>query len=1018
MKKQRGYLLLLAVLLVPAAARGGVFDHDNDGDVDLDDFQDFAACLGGPDVEAPPACADAHDGDSDLDVDASDFALFQEAFTGPVAEVIATQLAGNSLGEYPFFEYVKAFNENAGVEIAIDPTRFPQIVGQTADFYVVEAKSAGEWAVDPTLADVTADGPEAGTFGGAMIQENTFALAGPYDLDSAVFDPATDDTTGLGHGYDVVVDMNQNGQLDGGDYIDGLGAEAGLYVVHDTTQSGPLPVTQIEYSGGTWLGQRTYYPSSIAALGALPLVVISHGNGHDYTWYDYLGNHLASYGYIAMAHQNNTGPGIESASTTTLTNTDYLLENQDVIEGGVLDGHIDSHRIIWIGHSRGGEGVCRAYTRLYDGEYTPQNFTLDDIILVSSISPNDYLGRFSSNPHEVNFHLLQGAADGDNAGWPDMESDAPFHVYERAEGYRQATYVHGADHNDFNCCGWDDFEGPAGTAIGRPEAQRVAKGVYLALIKHYVDGNVPARDFLWRQYESLRPIGVSEDTIVDREYIEGPGDGVFVIDDFQSESSSDTSSSGGAVTYDVQNLYEGQLDDTDGTFTWSTGDPTNGMVRGRTDDLTKGVVFDFSPGSDRFLEFEVAVAARDFSTYAYLAFRACQGTRHPETVAELADLTFTVTLRDGEGVTSSINFGAYGAGIEEPYQRTGSGTGAGWQNEFETVRIRLTDFLHNGSGLNLSEIVAIRFDFGSSFGSSRGRVGLDNIQVSRDLPPLFVPLSISLPQPPPEFLAPGAPTDVDVEILEGSDTLVEGSALLQYRYEGGSYQGVPLVQIGGELWRGTLPAPACGDSPEFYFSAEGDVTGLVYAPPGGAAQPYVAFVGTFLSIFDDNFETDQGWTVEDDPSLSDGSWERGVPADDGVDGDPTSDYDGSGQCYLTANRLGNSDVDGGPTWLISPAFDLSGTTDPVVRFAYWWANDDQDGDPMDIEVSNDDGDTWVPVEIISNVSPEWFEWSAHFADYVTLTSTMKVRIGATDYPNNSKDEGGIDAVEVFEVECE
>ncbi|GAG12730.1 unnamed protein product, partial [marine sediment metagenome] len=267
--------------------------------------------------------------------------------------------------------------------------------------YVVEAKSTGGWAVDPMLVDVTADGPEVGTFGGTTIQENTFAVAGPYDLDSAVFDPATDDFTGLGHGYDVVVDMNQNSQLDGGDYIDGLAAEAGLYVVHDTTQSGPLPVTQINYSGGSWLGQRTYYPSSIAAMGELPLVVISHGNGHDYTWYDYLGNHLASYGYVAMAHQNNTGPGIETASTTTLTNTDYILGNQDLIEDGVLDGHIDSHRIVWIGHSRGGEGVCRAYTRLFDGDYIPVNFTLDDITLVSSISPNDYLGRFGSNPHDV-----------------------------------------------------------------------------------------------------------------------------------------------------------------------------------------------------------------------------------------------------------------------------------------------------------------------------------------------------------------------------------------------------------------------------------------------------------------------------------------------------------------------------------------------------------------------------------------------------------------------------------------
>ena len=253
-----------------------------------------------------------------------------------------------------------------------------------------------------------------------------------------------------------------------------------------------------------------------------------------------------------------------------------LLGNLGTIAGGVFEGHIDASRITWIGHSRGGEGVARAYDRLFDGAFVPDHYSIDDIRLVSSIAPNDYLGRLRSNPHGVAYHLLIGAADGDNGGWPNRESDAPFHVFERAEGYRQATNVHGADHNDFNCCGINDFRGPPGTAIGRAEAQRVAKAMYLALIKHYIDGSRAARDFLWRQYEVLRPLGIDADTIVDREYVEAPHAGLFVIDDFQSEPSLGTSSSGGAVTGDVRSRFEGQHDDTDGTFTWSAGDPMNG----------------------------------------------------------------------------------------------------------------------------------------------------------------------------------------------------------------------------------------------------------------------------------------------------------------------------------------------------------------------------------------------------------------------------------------------------------
>ena len=41
--------------------------------------------------------------------------------------------------------------------------------------------------------------------------------------------------------------------------------------------------------------------------------------------------------------------------------------------------------------------------------------------------------------------------------------------------------------------------------------------------------------------------------------------------------------------------------------------------------------------------------------------------------------------------------------------------------------------------------------------------------------------------------------------------------------------------------------------------------------------PYIAFVGVYDGIFYDDFGTDLGWAVVDDPNLTDGSWERGIP---------------------------------------------------------------------------------------------------------------------------------------------
>ena len=151
---------------------------------------------------------------------------------------------------------------------------------------------------------------------------------------------------------------------------------------------------------------------------------------------------------------------------------------------------------------------------------------------------------------------------------------------------------------------------------------------------------------------------------------------------------------------------------------------------GQSDNGTHGVVFEWS--SEAYYQQQLKAEKRDVRGYEFLSFRAAQATRHPNTTYQLGDLTFTVRLRDGDGNTSFINVGAYGGGIEEPYQRTGDGSGVGWHNEFETIRLRLSDFQNNGQPLDLSDITNIRFLFGSSWGSSKGRLNLDTIEFTKD----------------------------------------------------------------------------------------------------------------------------------------------------------------------------------------------------------------------------------------------------------------------------------------------
>lgn len=640
-----------------------------------------------------------------------------------------TELAGNSLEQYPYFEFVKAFNVNATVELAIDPLLHPGITGLSADVYIVEAKTAGEWDTDPSLTDVTPDGYQTVVFNGTTIQESRFVITGPYQLNSAVWVDATNDYTGLGHGYDMVVDLNQNGIFDGNDLLDGYGDEAGLYIVHDVTQPGPLEVTTSDtYSVGTIFGippdethEILYYPTGIASMSPLPLIVISHGSGHDYKWYDHIGVHMASYGYIVMSHEN-------IPEAVGHNHTDAILELQDEIAGGVLNGKIDSTRIIWIGHSHGAVNVARSYHKIVTGQYVPTHYTAESIVLISAMLPPGGYESEGDIPHDVNFHMWTASGDDLVSGAANFDLLQTFHLYERATGWRMSTIVQGTGHAWFH--NGDEPYGPWFTgpcSIEKEGTHLVQKGLFLPLIKHFAEGNIPATDFFYRQYERFHPIGIDTSNpcfVVTNECRPNPSDTtVLTIDDYQTEFDEYLSSSGGAVNFTVENLTEGRLDDNNSDFIWISSDPFNGATQAGEDGDSRGVVFDWN-NTDLYYEWEINPESDDFSKYIYISFRGAQGTRHPYTLDELGDLTFSITLRDGNNISSSINIGAYGGGLEQPYQRDG-----GWHNEMERIRIRIADFLTGGTGIDLTNIAAVRLDVGPSWGSPKGRVVVDELML-------------------------------------------------------------------------------------------------------------------------------------------------------------------------------------------------------------------------------------------------------------------------------------------------
>ncbi len=331
------------------------------------------------------------------------------------------------------------------------------------------------------------------------------------------------------------------------------------------------------------------------------------------------------------------------------------------------------------------------------------------------------------------------------------------------------------------------------------------------------------------------------------------------------------------------------------------------------------------------------------------------------------------------------------------------------------VTVSINSYAGNLPAGNYSAVVNF-YNSSTGVGTTTRTVNLEVIQV----PALY----LSLPSGAPAYVDPGVATPITVEILDGSESYVAGSGRLYYRFDGGTYSYVTLTPQGGDLYEGVLPAADCDDSPEFYFSATGDGATTVYDPSGAPGSVYSATVGTFGVILDDNFETDQGWTTAVNGASS-GQWQRGVPVNDGSwDYDPTSDSDGSGQCFLTQNEYGNTDVDDGSVLLMSPVLDMSGGG-ITIDYDYFLRLTDDDGtDMLLVEISNNGGASgWI--EIARHDTDGGLSWRSHTITQanldsagVTLTDTMMLRFTANDGDAQSINESGLDAVLITGISCE
>ncbi len=305
-------------------------------------------------------------------------------------------------------------------------------------------------------------------------------------------------------------------------------------------------------------------------------------------------------------------------------------------------------------------------------------------------------------------------------------------------------------------------------------------------------------------------------------------------------------------------------------------------------------------------------------------------------------------------------------------------------------------------------------------------------------PPL-PPVGLHFSSGVPHALSPDGASIVAEEVRLGGSI----SSLTLHIEVDGAAVSVPAEEFAPGRFAVVFPPLPCGAQVFFRFEIVTD-DGQVVANPmrlNGTGSPaaYEAVVATAApAITRDDFEQDIGWTVTNSGGLTDGAWERGVPAALGDRGDPLADFDGSGACWLTANRCCNSDVDNGFTTLTSPALDVSealagGSLGRVeLSYARWFSNATS-GAPRDdeflVEISGDNGQSWMVLERIGPEGPDvsggWVHRHFVISDLtrpgggalIQQPGLVRLRFTASDTGVGSIVEAAVDALEIKAYAC-
>ena len=292
--------------------------------------------------------------------------------------------------------------------------------------------------------------------------------------------------------------------------------------------------------------------------------------------------------------------------------------------------------------------------------------------------------------------------------------------------------------------------------------------------------------------------------------------------------------------------------------------------------------------------------------------------------------------------------------------------------------------------------------------------------------PTVAPLNITTPNGIPTFAIPNTNLPIVVQVAALSGQPQANTGKLYWRTGTSAFQSVAMTQTSTNVYTAQVPMSACGTPVNYYFEAK-TTNNEIVTSPGTAPATFNSTTGGYdqTIVFSDAFESTGGWTVGATSDLATtGIWVRVDPL--GTLAQPEDDHTVPGTlCYVTGQgtvggALGEQDIDGGATTLTSPTFSALGLADPQVKYWRWYSNDKggaPNADSMPVQITNNNGTTWVQMELVTENANAWVFKSLRISDFLTPTATMKVRFVASDFGTGSTVEAGVDDFQVSALNC-